>query len=216
MRYSIALANGFIRNESEIAWIHDNNESFTHSNESAYLTDFAFVIIRCPFSRIYSCYMDKVVVWSNGKRIFGTAEDQQGAGNASFKNFLTVLPRLDADPHWIPQSFFLLFDKYDEYFCFEKFERVEKTLKMRINLDVKDTREILKHDISRLKSEPIPNAWDASPEQHLSNRAQGIKANIEDMFDTECVDLCKKHYRADLKLYKDQFGSSALMEKFGI
>lgn len=217
MRYSIALANGFIRDESEIGWIHQNNQSFTHSNRSAYLADFAFVIIRCPLSRIYSCYMDKIVAGSPiAKQIFDTAKYEQGASNVSFKNFLTILPRVDGNIHWIPQTFFLLFDTYDEYFCFEKFEKVEKTLKLRINLDVKDTREILKHDISRLRGEPIPKAWDVSAKQHLANRTQGIKPNIEDMFDVECVDLCKKLYRADLELYKDHFGSSALMERFGI
>jgi len=217
MRYSIALANGFIRDESEIDWIHLNNQSFTHSDRSAYLANFAFVIIRCPLSRIYSCYMDKIVGGGRGaQHLCDSAKFQQGANNLSFKNFLKIIPLGPGNIHWIPQSVFLLFDNYDEYFCFEKFEEAKEKLKLRINLDVRDTRALLNHDTSRLKGEPIPQAWDIIAVKHSANKAQGIKPNIENMFDHECVDLCKGLYREDLQLYSEHFGSSELMKRFGI
>lgn len=217
MRYSIALANGFIRDESEINWIHNNNKSFTHSNRSAYLADFAFVIIRCPLSRIYSAYMDKIVEGGKAaEQICETANFQPGKNNLSFKNFLKIIPLGRANIHWIPQSVFMLFENYDEYFCFDKFGEITEKLKQRINLEVKDTRKILKHDNSRLKGESIPKAWDVMSAQHFVNRSQGIRPNIENMFDQECVDICKRLYREDLELYREHFGNSDLMKRFGI
>ena len=122
MRYSIALANGFIRHESGIDWIHQNNKSFAHSDRSGYRANFAFVIVRCPLSRICSAYMDKIVGGGiEAQVICETANFQPGKSNLSFKNFLKIIPLGRANSHWVPQSFFLLFDNYDEYFCFERF-----------------------------------------------------------------------------------------------
>ena len=61
LRLSIALANGCIEEPSRVNWIHANNQSFPATTESAFLADYTFVVVRCPFERLYSAFMDKIV-----------------------------------------------------------------------------------------------------------------------------------------------------------
>ena len=61
LRYSIAIANGFIQDVADIDWIHQNTQSFIHSKKNAARAKYTFVVLRCPFTRIASCFLDKVV-----------------------------------------------------------------------------------------------------------------------------------------------------------
>ena len=60
MRYSIPLANGAISTPEDIEWIHNNNNSFTADNKELLTANYTFVILRNPFKRLISFYLDKL------------------------------------------------------------------------------------------------------------------------------------------------------------
>ena len=61
MRLSLALANGCISDPKDFEWIHNNSLTFSADLPSLLLADYTFVILRCPFARLASVYLDKIV-----------------------------------------------------------------------------------------------------------------------------------------------------------
>ena len=58
LRYSISIANGFIKDLDDIKWIHSNNQTFIATQREIVRAKFTFVILRCPFRRAASCFID--------------------------------------------------------------------------------------------------------------------------------------------------------------
>ena len=56
LRYSTAIANGFIGDISDIDWIHKNNIAFMPTQREIALASYTFVVLRCPFTRVASCF----------------------------------------------------------------------------------------------------------------------------------------------------------------
>ncbi|WP_373417475.1 sulfotransferase family 2 domain-containing protein, partial [Vibrio parahaemolyticus] len=54
MRYTVARENGCVTGLSQANWIHNNNQTFNATLSEALRTDYSFVILRCPFSRLAS------------------------------------------------------------------------------------------------------------------------------------------------------------------
>jgi len=50
LRYSIAIANGFLGDFSDIKWIHKNNQTFMSTQREVSLASYTFVILRCPYT----------------------------------------------------------------------------------------------------------------------------------------------------------------------
>ena len=61
MRLSVAMANGFIKHKRDYNWIHQNNGTFSAELRDLVRCQYAFVILRDPFSRLVSAYLDKIV-----------------------------------------------------------------------------------------------------------------------------------------------------------
>ena len=61
LRFSIAIANGFIKDLKDIQWIHNNNSTFISTQREVTRASFTFVVLRCPYTRIASCFLDKIV-----------------------------------------------------------------------------------------------------------------------------------------------------------
>jgi hypothetical protein len=61
LRLSLAVANGCINGIEQGNWIHQNNNTFMPTLRDAVCTDYKFVILRCPFRRLASVYLDKFV-----------------------------------------------------------------------------------------------------------------------------------------------------------
>ena len=105
LRYSIAVANGFLRHDDDVNWIHANNGSFVASQKESACADYSFVVLRCPFRRLVSCFLDKFV---RGNLDF---RDETGAVlDFSFSDFLTFIEsqeRSAMDHHWRNQTDFL-------------------------------------------------------------------------------------------------------------
>ena len=63
LRYAIARENGAISNIKEIQWIHTNNHSFNANTKEALQADYTFVVLRNPFKRLLSFFLDKLCTY---------------------------------------------------------------------------------------------------------------------------------------------------------
>jgi len=55
-RFSIAVSNGFLKEISDLHWIHENNDSFQPSKKETATAKYTFIVLRCPFTRVASCF----------------------------------------------------------------------------------------------------------------------------------------------------------------
>ena len=199
LRFSIAIANGFIRDIADIQWIHNNNETFRSTQREDSLASFTFVVLRCPFTRIASCFLDKIVdeVISFNDEI----------GNKVSLNFYEFLLHINSqqpserEQHWRNKSDFLHYEKYDEYFSLELFSKAIASLATH-GLKVYDTRESIKHGISNLK---------AVDGDFSKMKEEGSAPNYKSMFSKVEIDLVNEIYKDDLNLYKSHFGENELL-----
>ena len=61
MRYSVALQNGYVRDIEDINWIHQNTQTFVATQREIATAKYTFTMLRCPFTRVASCFLDKIV-----------------------------------------------------------------------------------------------------------------------------------------------------------
>lgn len=216
LRFSIAQANGFVEGLEQIDWIHQNNDSFLATEVSAARADHAFVVLRCPFTRILSAFMDKIVGFEVHAWQFMTSVGlKTKLYDLSFSAFLDGLSRLSPgrmDHHWRPQVDFLLFDKYDHYVRFERFSDEIPEIERRAGICVTDTREALAHDTSKLTPIETLDAANTQPAiELLQLKLRGEVPSPRLMFGEQEADIVKKIYAEDMALYASQFGPSELM-----
>ena len=118
LRLSLALSNGAINSKTDADWIHDNNDAFKASYRELVTTSYCSVILRCPYERILSVYLDKIIgrtsiAWALHNKI----ERKIGISNFTFLNFCKIISQYpNMDHHWRPQKDFLIYEEYDDYF----------------------------------------------------------------------------------------------------
>lgn len=218
LRYSIAYANGCIDNEIQFNWIHNNNSTFSADLPSLITADYAFVIIRCPFRRLASVYLDKIVGSSNAAWKLQAA-DPQGSRNyiepISFYQFVkkVALPGIkNLDIHWRPQNDFLVYKEYDDYFCLESFQDAALILKEKIDLDIYDARKLAGHGLEQYEKMPnIHNAFNLNSQEIKSLQLSGKCPTIESLYNDELMSIVNKIYADDVALFKDAIGNDKLL-----
>lgn len=219
MRFSIAKSNGCIESLADLNWIHANNNSFNATTESAARSDYAFVILRCPYTRLYSAFMDKLVNFDiQAWRFYDACNRSFNVHDLTFKRFIHEIgskPVQSLDIHWRRQVDFMLFKDYDDYFCLEKFATAAKSINQKSGVNIIDTRQALGHGIGPIaviSGNPTPFTMSAL-ELLLQKRA-GIVPDPAAMFDTDMVGIVKTLYSDDLDFYAGKFGPSELMKRF--
>ena len=207
LRFSIAIANGFIRDISDIQWIHNNNETFRSTQREVSLASFTFVVLRCPYTRIASCFLDKIV----DEEI--SFNDEKG--NKVSLNFYEFLLHINSqqpserEQHWRNQSDFLHYEKYDEYFSLELFSEAITSLEVH-GLKVHDTRESIKHGLSSLKT--VDGDFSKMKAVEIKKmKKEGFAPNYKSMFSEAEIDLVNDIYKDDINLYKSHFGENDLL-----
>lgn len=207
MRLSIALANGAISGRSEWEWIHQNNDSFRPNFKDLALASYRFAILRCPYGRLVSCFLDKIVKRTPDAQKFLTAS-QIGGGldTLTFRQFCEEMakPAVRAsNMHWRPQLDFLVYANYDSYFCFENFSAIGPALKARIGLDLIDARPMARHDSSHYKtinsSAPFADVELSHLEAMLLN---GFYPAPEKFYGDGLMQTVYSAYQADFALYE--------------
>ena len=207
LRYSIAIANGFLGDISDINWIHQNNPTFVSTQREVALASYTFVVLRCPYTRIASCFLNKIV-----DEEFKFNDEMGNKVSLSFHDFLSVIKsqqRSERDEHWTNQSDFLHYERYDEYFSLEKFSEAIKSLGSR-GFKVHDTREILNHDLSKMKR--VDGDYSKMKSLELKKmREEGCAPSFKSMYSSVEIELVNDIYNDDINLYKSHFGDNELL-----
>ena len=147
IRYSVALDNGAISGIEDIAWIHQNNNSFNATNKELLNAQNSIVFLRNPFKRLLSFYLDKIchvdnsqvdISYENAKKTFNTDKE------TTFEDFVDKIyqnPQLILeDIHTKPQSDFLIYTRYCRYYSVERFDDATASIFKDIGLKIKDIR----------------------------------------------------------------------------
>ena len=148
LRFSVAVLNGFIEDINDFHWIHQNNETFNPTQREITRASYTFVVLRCPFTRVASCFFDQIVG--------GDFDFTDSSGNKlsiSFQDFLKIIKsqnRVDRNEHWRNQSDFLHYEEYDEYFSLELFNDAVYKLEKK-GIKVFDTRVEMNHSLQGFK-----------------------------------------------------------------
>lgn len=151
LRASLATENGFLEDiNHQINWLHNNSYTFSASLKELITSHYTFTVLRCPYSRLISMFLDKFVdktpvAWT----FYRNSNNKYDLDDITFRNFIDLLlsqPNLiNADIHWKKQSDFLIYKNYDDYFDFDNFNHIQTTLGDKINLELIDTRKITGH-----------------------------------------------------------------------
>lgn len=217
LRFSVAQSNGFVRSIDDVSWIHNNNKSFLMKEAEVATCEYAFVVLRCPFARLYSAFMDKIVGFEvQAWQFRNSTGNRFELYDLSFEVFVNYLSRVKPstlDHHWRPQSDFLVLDQYDDYFCFENIPNAFTTIEEKAGIRITDTRKALKHDTSSLIFDKNMKSPDQLPAlELLVQKRAGIVPCPELMFRDSSIDAVQSIYGEDLALYEANFGKSSLMK----
>lgn len=130
----------------------------------------------------------------------------------SFESFMERLaeqPTEDRDEHWRPQSDFLLFRTYDDYFSLERFDDAKAVLRDR-GLPILDTRARLGHHSTELEQRRGDFAA-VSGREFAAWWQPGAAPEYRSLFNRRTRQLVQRIYSADLALYQDLFGRDSLL-----
>lgn len=214
LRFSIALANGCISREEQVNWIHLNNSTFRATLSELVTARYTFVILRDPFARLASCFLDKFVgklppAW----RFHEALSYQISLDDLTFRQFVAQIGEiLRADIHWRPQADFLVYEQYDDWFCVEKFDDMAAKLEQRIGLAAKDTRHLLRHGADQYRATASPSASfvDATIHEIAGLKRKGEIPSARDLYDEATARIVREVYAEDFSIYGDMIGGSLL------
>ena len=127
---------------------------------------------------------------------------------------LGIAPLSAFDIHWRPQIDFLVYEKYDDFFCLENFAAAVSTLKEKIDLEIYDTRSFLNHHISRIEPDSsIELPFKQSAIDLLVLKRAGRIPVVSKMYNEELTDIVKNRYHEDIELYLSKFQPSKIMDE---
>lgn len=217
LRYSIAKQNGAITNIEEISWIHKNNDCFNASTKEALQANYAFVILRNPFKRLLSFFLDKLChpphdksegSYNHAFKVFNFR------GELSFVDFIDYIwenpNSIDSDEHTKPQCDFLLYRKYDSYFALERIKEANQLIYDKTGILIDDIRD--KNSIFTTKGHKH------SPDIASTTTANEIKIYLdqnkkpiaENMYTNEMIKKVAALYLQDILLYCNEIKDGAV------
>jgi hypothetical protein len=215
LRVTLAMANGCIAGPEDYAWIHPNNHTFRATLRELVTADYTFVILRCPYARLASVFLDKILDKSyDFWQIYRLLGDQPAHETVTFRSFLALLDQRglrESNVHWRPQVDFLVYDDYDDWFALEQFRTVPAILREKAGLTVVDARALTRHGTDRMGADASRSFADTPVAELLEMRARGRLPAHAALYDADLIASVRQHYAADLALYRDHFGAADLL-----
>ena len=216
LRLSLAISNGVIKTPDDFNWIHNNNDTFSAELADLAIANYTFVVLRCPYRRLVSAYLDKIVdrtaaAWD----LQNTLKRSINLDKFTFVDFVKELKKKfirKSNIHWREQIDFLIYEQYDDYFCLEEFESAVNQLKQKIDLKVIDARNLTKHgsDQYTLLGES-ESFFTVSPLDILFLKRKGTYPHPKSLFNEELIEIVQVCYKDDVELYASIFGDSKLL-----
>ena len=216
MRVSLALANGCIRDVKDYNWIHQNNDTFNADLASTQTAAYTFVILRCPYARLASAYLNKIVGhYPEAWQLYDLTERKREVSSMSFDFFIRQLQKpmiRDANIHWRPQTDFLLYEHYDDYFSLENFSVAQQSLALKLGLTIVDARDLTKHGRNQFIEIGEQNEYSKhSAFEIMQLKHNGQCPTLLSLYNDELVAIVRNCYRDDIQLYQSLFGPQQLL-----
>lgn len=215
LRLSLAIANGCVAGPEDVIWIHANNPTFVASLRDLARARFTFTVLRCPFSRLASVFLDKILsrrpeYWALDR----LENDQLDPATLSFRAFVDLLSaprRIKANVHWRPQIDFLVYETYDAYFAFEDFAAAAEGIEAGAGIEVVDARPLTRHGTDRFTLE-TEGCFADTPLAELDEMRRGGRlpahaALYDDALSAQVAGL----YATDIRLYSRKLDAAGLM-----
>lgn len=154
------------------------------NNFSKYLTDayFKFSFVRNPYTRILSCYLDKIT--GIQKNVYLPKIGYSLTDNVSFKAFLLAIKEqtyFEMDVHWMPQHVLLAADK--------------------IPLDFIGRQENFDNDLAKVLSIITKSDSDAPDITNERPHAVGANKKLQQYLTEDAAQLIQEIYADDFRLY---------------
>jgi hypothetical protein len=213
MRTSIAIENKYISfNKEGMNWNNYNTTFFKPTFKDLFNASFTFVILRNPFGRLYSFFCDFVsreaqnihssLLLSIIKEILN-----KSISDLTFEEFIKLLDGdlIHSNSHWSPQKYFLIYENYDLYVPFEKFNEYTNKIEKHANIKIYDTRELKPFRLN--KHEKISDTYygNFKGSEIKELKKLGKIPNIKSMFNDELINIVKRLFQDDISLYKKKF-----------
>lgn len=214
MRTSIARANGCIRDKKDFNWIHNNNITFRATLAELAQAEYTFTILRCPFSRLASVYLDKFVskdpvAW----HFCDLLERKVAPKDVTFEMFVQSLAKpnvMHGNIHWRPQVDFLVYQDYDEYFCFEEFSAASEKIRKKLTMAMIDARPLTRHGTDKFTLIRTGNYSKTSPDEIYAIQMRGKCPAHNTLYNEALIEAVRKLYKDDIALYKSIFSETNL------
>ncbi|QOR37434.1 sulfotransferase family 2 domain-containing protein [Billgrantia diversa] len=207
LRFSLALENGCIRDEKDINWIHANNGTFRASLREAITADYTFVVLRCPFRRLASVFLDKFVSKDVPSWQYIDAMGREIAlDDLTFYHFVNSLARpqiRNANIHWRPQVDFLLYEHYHDVFCVERFAQAISKLEELLQFSVRDARPLTRHGLDQFSLLNHGSFANVPIKELMVMKAEEKLPGIASLYDKAAYQAVATSYREDVALYRE-------------
>lgn len=206
MRYSIGIANGAIADEADFNWIHANNSTFRASLRELARAKYTFVILRDPYLRLGSCYLDKMVDQTEVAWTYHALTNYRTPpAMLTFREFVAnVATQTDANEHWRPQVDFLVYEDYDDFFCLEAFAEAAATLRRRIGLEIHDARPLTRHGTDQFVPLDSAECFADAPAHAIATlKRTGRLPRIAQLYNATLIAEAGQAYAADIAFYRD-------------
>ncbi len=219
LRLSLAIDNGAIKKPDEFGWVHHNNGTFSAELVDLITANYTFVMLRCPYKRLASAYLDKIVgrtavAW----QLQTTLRYSIDLDKFTFSDFVKELRKEEirkSNIHWREQVDFLVYEEYDDYFCLEDFEYAVSQLKQKIDLNVIDARGLTKTKHSTDQYKILDKNLDFSQTNPLDIlfllKKDGNCPHPKSLYNQELKEIVEDCYREDIELYSAMFKTSNLL-----
>jgi Sulfotransferase family len=215
MRLSLAIANCCISDPSDFSWIHHNNPTFRADLRDLVTAEYTFVILRDPFARLASCFLDKIVSRDlpgpQLNDLLGTSPDPDTISFADFVGSLHERVVRDGNVHWRPQANFLIYDRYDDYFAVEDFRTAAASIKDRTGLEIVDARPFTAHGLDRYQMLAASLDHSTTPAGEIARlKRLGSCPHPRSLYTRSIKDAVAQVYAEDLSLYAEKIGRPTL------
>jgi hypothetical protein len=215
LRYSLALAHGCIAGPEDINWIHNNNGTFKAELRDLVTAPYSFVVLRCPYARLASAFLDKivgqtVVMWQLHDQVDRAFAPDQ----LSFRQFVQMLsPRVVrySNLHWRPQEDFLVYEDYDDWFRLEDFSTAGARIEERCGLTLHDARPLTKHGLDQFDRIDDGFFGDMPVQEIRKMKRNGKAPSYRALYDDGLKTAVSRMYSADIALVREKTGSVGLL-----
>lgn len=153
---------------------------------------FIFCFTRNPYTRILSCFLDKICDNPTFISKHANMNDGSGLENLTLIKFLQLIDKqeiIDMDPHWRPQYYQTNQDNFD----FDFIGKIEN-----YDSDIRKVSNLIGLDINYLEK--------------VTNHSTDSKEKLNKYFDSESIELVNKIYHRDFYHFGYEKISEILLE----